>query len=97
MHGSLENAARVIRRDISAWFTRHADKRKGTRDRFVLSKGHASPALYEVLAHCGLFDKKYYAAFRSACGMLQGHTDMKTVSGVDLMSGSLGHGTGGKV
>ncbi len=62
------------------------------RDRFVLSKGHASPALYAVLAERGYFDKKELTTFRSIDGKLQGHPDMKKVPGVDMTTGSLGQG-----
>jgi transketolase len=62
------------------------------RDRFVLSKGHASPALYSTLAERGFFDKKELKTFRSIEGMLQGHPDMNKVPGVDATTGSLGQG-----
>ena len=62
------------------------------RDRFVLSKGHASPALYAVLAEKGYFDKKELKTFRNIDGKLQGHPDMKKVKGVDITTGSLGQG-----
>lgn len=63
-------------------------KAKG-RDRFVLSKGHASPALYAVLAEKGYFPKEELTSFRSIEGKLQGHPDMNKVAGVDMTSGSL--------
>ena len=62
------------------------------RDRFILSKGHASPVLYAALANRGYFEKSQYASFRKVDGMLQGHPDMKSTPGVDMTSGSLGHG-----
>lgn len=62
------------------------------RDRFILSKGHASPVLYAVLANKGYFDKSLLKSFRRVNGMLQGHPDMKGIPGVDMTSGSLGHG-----
>ena len=62
------------------------------RDRFVLSKGHTCPALYAVLAEKGFFDKSHLALFRSPDGILQGHPDMKGTPGVDMTTGSLGHG-----
>ena len=46
---------------------------KEDRDRFVLSKGHAAPALYGVLAERGYFDKSQFKSFRKINGMLQGH------------------------
>ena len=63
-----------------------------TRDRFVLSKGHCSPALYSVLALKGYFDKKDLQGFRKLDSYLQGHPDMKKVPGVDMTTGSLGQG-----
>ncbi len=62
------------------------------RDRFVLSKGHASPVLYATLAENGFIPKEDIKTFRSAEGYLQGHPDMKGVSGVDMSTGSLGQG-----
>ena len=62
------------------------------RDRFVLSKGHCSPALYSVLALKGYFDKKDLQRFRKLDSYLQGHPDMKKVPGVDMTTGSLGQG-----
>ena len=62
------------------------------RDRFVLSKGHASPAIYAALALKGYFDEEELKKFRNIKGILQGHPDMKGVPGVDMSSGSLGQG-----
>lgn len=62
------------------------------RDRFVLSKGHACPALYAVLAEKGFFPKEELEKFRQVDSILQGHPDMKKVSGVDMSTGSLGQG-----
>ena len=62
------------------------------RDRFVLSKGHASPALYSVLAEKGYFDKELLQTFRKIGSNLQGHPDMRKVEGVDMTTGSLGQG-----
>ena len=62
------------------------------RDRFVLSKGHASPALYAVLAERGYFSKDELKNFRKYGAMLQGHPDMKHIPGVDMTAGSLGQG-----
>ncbi|MBE7039964.1 MAG: transketolase [Ruminococcaceae bacterium] len=62
------------------------------RDRFVLSKGHCSPALYGVLAERGFFPTEDVATFRKADSYLQGHPDMKGVPGVDMSTGSLGQG-----
>lgn len=62
------------------------------RDRFVLSKGHAAPALYGALAHRGFFPVSEIASLRKVTSMLQGHPDMKKIPGVDMSSGSLGQG-----
>ena len=62
------------------------------RDRLVLSKGHASAALYAVLAERGYFSKDELKGFRKLGSMLQGHPDMKHIPGVDMTTGSLGQG-----
>ena len=62
------------------------------RDRFVLSKGHAAPALYAVLAHRGFFDVEKLTTLRQIGSILQGHPDMKNIPGVDMSTGSLGQG-----
>ena len=67
------------------------------RDRFILSKGHACPALYAALAEKRYFDKKHLSTFRHAGSILQGHPDMKKTPGVDMTTGSLGHGLGAGV
>lgn len=62
------------------------------RDRFVLSKGHASSALYATLSKRGFFDEKNLAEFRTLNSKLQGHPDMNKILGVDMTTGSLGQG-----
>ena len=62
------------------------------RDRFVLSKGHAAPALYATLAQRGYFAKEELNNLRQLGSMLQGHPDMKKVPGVEMSTGSLGQG-----
>ena len=69
-----------------------ADPKADTRDRFVLSKGHAAPALYGVLAKKGFFPETEVASLRKLGAMLQGHPDMKAIPGVDMSTGSLGQG-----
>ncbi len=64
----------------------------GDRDRFVLSKGHASPVLYATLALRGFFPEKALSGFRRIDNMLQGHPDMRSTPGVDMSTGSLGLG-----
>lgn len=62
------------------------------RDRFVLSKGHAAPCYYGVLAELGFFPKEEFQNFRQLHSILQGHPDAKKVPGVDASTGSLGQG-----
>lgn len=62
------------------------------RDRLVLSKGHASAALYATLAERGFFSVNELENFRKLGSMLQGHPDMKHIPGVDMTTGSLGQG-----
>ena len=61
-------------------------------DRFVLSKGHASPLLYTVLAHRGYFPPPLLGSFRDLDSSLQGHPCMNKTPGVDMSTGALGHG-----
>lgn len=63
-----------------------------SRDRFVLSKGHSSPALYSTLTKKGYFKEEELNSFRKIDSNLQGHPDMNKVPGVDMTSGSLGQG-----
>jgi len=62
------------------------------RDRFILSKGHAAPALYAVLAEKGFFDRKELKKLREINCMLQGHPVCLYTPGVEASTGSLGHG-----
>lgn len=62
------------------------------RDRFVLSKGHAAPALYSVLALKGYFPFDELKTLRKSDSMLQGHPSIKYTPGVDMCTGSLGQG-----
>lgn len=62
------------------------------RDRFVLSKGHAAPALYATLAKKGFFPKEELDNLRQLGSILQGHPDAKKCPGVDICTGSLGQG-----
>lgn len=62
------------------------------RDRFVLSKGHAAPALYSVLAHKGFFPVEDLMQLRKKNSYLQGHPSMTHTPGVDMSTGSLGQG-----
>ncbi len=62
------------------------------RDRLVLSKGHAAPALYAVLAEKGFFPAEDLKTLRKSDSYLQGHPNMNYVPGVDMSTGSLGQG-----
>lgn len=66
------------------------------RDRFVLSKGHCSPALYAVLHEAGLLEEDLQT-FRQINSKLQGHPNMNYVAGVDMSTGSLGQGVSAAV
>lgn len=65
---------------------------KEERDKFILSKGHASAALYATLAEKGFFPTAYLSQFYSNNGILPGHVDMTVVPGLEASAGSLGHG-----
>lgn len=67
------------------------DSKNPNRDRLVLSKGHAAPALYSVLAHKGFFSVDEIKKLRKTGEMLQGHPNM-SIAGVDMSTGSLGQG-----
>jgi transketolase len=69
-----------------------ADPSWPERDRFVLSKGHAAPALYAVLAERGYFPVEELKGLRRLGSILQGHPDMKSTPGVEASTGSLGQG-----
>lgn len=62
------------------------------RDRFVLSKGHSAPALYAVLAESGYFPVEELSTLRKLGSRLQGHPCMRKTPGVEMSTGSLGHG-----
>ncbi|MBQ2391957.1 MAG: transketolase [Clostridia bacterium] len=68
------------------------EPKKADRDRFVLSKGHAAPALYAALALKGFFPTEEIKNLRKIGKLLQGHPDMKHIPGVDMSTGSLGQG-----
>lgn len=74
-----------------------ANPRWADRDRFILSKGHACPALYAALARRGYFARALYPTLRKIDSTLQGHPDMNKTPGVDMTTGSLGNGLGAGV
>ena len=69
-----------------------SNPRMEDRDRFVLSKGHAAPALYATLALKGFFPVEYLKTLRKSDSYLQGHPNMNKIPGVDMSTGSLGQG-----
>ena len=62
------------------------------RDRVILSKGHAAPALYAALAHAGYFPKELLMTLRKLDSPLQGHPDRRRLPGIEASTGSLGQG-----
>jgi transketolase len=64
------------------------------RDRFIMSKGHASAIWYAALAERDFFSKEELTTYRRIGSKLQGHPDMKKVKGLDMTTGSLGNGLG---
>ncbi len=69
-----------------------ANPRWEDRDRFVLSKGHASALLCPVLAECGFFPKELLSTFNLMDSPFSMHPDMLKIPGADMSTGSLGHG-----
>ena len=74
-----------------------AEPKKADRDRLVLSKGHAAPALYAVLANRGFFPVEELTTLRHVGSRLQGHPNMNDTPGVDMSTGSLGQGVSAAV
>jgi len=68
------------------------DSRWSDRDRFILSKGHAAPLLYAILAECGYFPVAELLTLRQMDSRLQGHTDRTITPGVEMSAGALGQG-----
>lgn len=82
---------------LACLFFRHMNHEPGNprwpdRDRFVLSKGHAAPALYAALAEAGYFPMEHLDTFKRFGSILQGHPDMNLTPGVEMSTGSLGQG-----
>ena len=68
------------------------DPRWEQRDRFIMSKGHAGPAMYAALALRGYFDEKELLTLNRPGTILPSHTDRNKTPGVDMTTGSLGQG-----
>lgn len=90
--GSLSAADLLAYLYFAEMRVREDDPQWAGRDRFVLSKGHACPALYAALALKGYFPLEELQKLRQVGSMLQGHPDMKGTPGVDMSTGSLGQG-----
>lgn len=84
--GEDRNTGNILRYDAK-------NPKWGERDRVVLSKGHAAPALYAALAEANYFDKEWLKTLRKIDSKLQGHPDMHKTPGVDFSTGSLGQGS----
>lgn len=69
-----------------------ANPKKIDRDRFILSKGHAGAAVYATLAECGFFSTEVLKTHYQDGSILSGHVSHKNIPGVELSTGSLGHG-----
>jgi transketolase len=90
--GALSCADIVAALYFSAMRLDPADPRWPDRDRFILSKGHSCPVLYAALARRGFFSPDLLPTLRRLGSPLQGHPDMNKTPGVDMTTGSLGHG-----
>lgn len=90
--GSLSSADIVTALYFHVMNHRPDEPRWPDRDRFVLSKGHCAPILYAALARCGYFPVGDLEHLRKIDSHLQGHPDMNKTPGVEISSGSLGHG-----
>ena len=88
------SAAEMVTALYFGGFLRHDPKRPHDpgRDRFILSKGHAAPVLYAVLAECGYFPKDWIHTLRKLDSPLEGHPNMCKLAGVEASTGSLGQG-----
>jgi transketolase len=90
--GSLSSADIVTALYWKVMRHKPADPQWIDRDRFILSKGHAAPLLYAVLAECGYFPVAELTTLRQMDSRLQGHADRTATPGVEMSSGSLGQG-----
>ena len=90
--GSLSEADILTALFFRVMRNRDIANQRADRDRFILSKGHASPGYYSTLALRGYFPIAVLDTFDSLGSILQGHPDMHKTPGVDMSSGSLGQG-----
>ncbi len=92
-YGAMMSAVEILTLLYERWLV--LDPRRpdlADRDRFVLSKGHAAPALYTALCLAGFFPASEFDGFRKVGSRLQGHPDRNKTPGVDCSTGSLGQG-----
>ena len=90
--GSLSSADILVTLYYQVLRVRPEEPQWEDRDRFILSKGHAAPALYAALAQRGFFSAETLKTLRKFGSILQGHPDMCKVPGVEISTGSLGMG-----
>lgn len=90
--GSLSSADIITALYYRLMRIRPKEPKWSDRDRFILSKGHSCPALYAVLADKGYFTPEVLDTFEKINSPLTMHPDMDMVSGVDMSTGSMGHG-----
>jgi len=92
-YGAMMSAVEILTLFYERWLTRNSLRPDWeARDRFVLSKGHAAPALYVALSLAGYFPPSEFDGFRRIGSRLQGHPDRCKTPGVDCTTGSLGQG-----
>ncbi len=90
--GSLSEIDLLVALYKTTLRVRPSEPRWEDRDRFILSKGHASPGMYAILAEMGFISEEDLSSYRVLGGVCQGHVDMKWCPGVDFSAGSLGMG-----
>ena len=90
--GSLSEIDLMVALYSTSLRVRPEDPDWDDRDRFILSKGHASPGMYALLAETGFISHDDLYSYRVLGGICQGHVDMKWCPGVDFSAGSLGMG-----
>ncbi len=90
--GSLSEVEILTALFFSFMDVNESSPKKEERDRFILSKGHATPGYYSTLALRGFFPEEELSGFDSLGSILQAHPDMHKCPGVDFSSGSLGRG-----
>ncbi len=87
---SIADIIAVLYNDIMTFSSKKP--KMDDRDRFILSKGHAGAAVYAALAEMGFFEVDYLKSHYSNGSKLSGHVSHKGVPGIELSTGSLGHG-----